>query len=56
MDKLNVIPGRGQLTKIKQHSKDSTLTITVIEALLKAEHPATVQVVLKLSSAIGRVR
>lgn len=47
MDKLNVIPGRGQLTKIKQHSKDSTLTITVIEALLKAEHPATVQVVLK---------
>ena len=47
MDKLNVIPGRGQLTKIKQHSKDSTLTITVIEALLKAEHPAAVQVVLK---------
>ena len=37
---------RGQ-TKIKQHSKDSTLTITVIEALLKAEHPAAVQVVLK---------
>ena len=47
MDKLNVIPGRGQLTKIKQHSKDGTLTITVIETLLKAEHPAAVQVVLK---------
>jgi len=47
MDKLNVIPGRGQLAKIKQHSKDGTLTVTVIEALLSAEHPTAVQVVLK---------
>ena len=47
MDKLNVIPGRGQLTKIKQHSKDGTLTIAVIEALLSMEHPASVQVILK---------
>ena len=47
MDKLSVIPGRGQLTKIKQYSKDGTLTITVIEALLSAERPAAVQVVLK---------
>ncbi len=47
MDKLNVIPGRGQLTKIKQHSKDGTLTISVIESLLSTERPATVQVVLK---------
>jgi len=47
MDKLNVIPGRGQLAKIKQHSKDDTLTATVIEGLLSAEHPAAVQVVLK---------
>ena len=47
MDKLNVIPGRGQLAKIKQHSKDDTLTATVIEALLSAEHPTAVQVVLK---------
>lgn len=47
MDKLNVIPGRGQLTKIKQHSKNGTLTIAVMEALLKAEHHAAVQVVFK---------
>ena len=47
MDKLNVIPGRGQLAKIKQHSKDDTLTATVIEGLLSAEHPTAVQVVLK---------
>ncbi len=47
MDKLNLIPSKGQLVKIKQHSKDGTLTPTVIEALLKAEHPAAVQVVLK---------
>ena len=47
MDKLDVIPGRGQLTKIKQHSKSGTLTITVIEALLSVERSATVQVVLK---------
>ena len=47
MDKLNLIPSKGQLVKIKQHSKDGTLTPTVIEVLLKAEHPAAVQVVLK---------
>jgi ParB family chromosome partitioning protein len=47
MDKLNVIPGRGQLAKIKQHSRDDTLTATVIEGLLSAEHPTAVQVVLK---------
>ena len=47
MDKLDVIPGRGQLTKIKQYSKEGTLTITVIEALLSAERPAAVQVVFK---------
>ena len=52
MDKLNVIPGRDQLTKIKQYSKDGTLTITVIEALLSAERPAAVQVVFKLSTPI----
>ena len=49
MDKLNAIPGRGQLAKIKQHSKDGTLTIAVIEALLSAERPAAVQVVFKQS-------
>lgn len=47
MDKLNVVPGRGQLAKIKQHSKDGTLTITVMETILSVEHPAAVQVVLK---------
>ena len=49
MDKLKVIPGREQLTKIKQHSRDGTLTITVMETLLSRERPATVQVVLKQS-------
>ena len=47
MDKLRVIPGRSQLTKIKQHSKAGTLTISVIESLLSEERPAPVQVVLK---------
>ena len=47
MDRLNIIPVKGQLIKIKQHSKDGTLTVTVIEALLSAEHPTAVQVVLK---------
>ncbi len=47
MNKLDVIPGRGQLTKIKQYSKEGTLTITVIEALLSAERPAAVQVTFK---------
>ena len=47
MDKLNVVPVKGELVKIKQHSKDGTLTITVMENLLSAEHSASVQVVLK---------
>lgn len=47
MDRLNVVPVKGQLVKIKQHSKDGTLTIAVIEALLSVEHPAAVQVVFK---------
>ncbi len=47
MDKLNVVPGRVQLTKIKQHSKDGTLTVTVINKILSEGSPATVQVVLK---------
>lgn len=49
MDKLDVIPVKGQLVKIKDHSKAGTLTITVIEELLSAERPAAVQVVLKQS-------
>ena len=47
MDTLNMIPVKGQLAKIKEHSKAGTLTITVIEAILSTEHPAAVQVVLK---------
>jgi len=47
MDKLGVIPVKGQLVKIKERSKAGTLTITVIEAILSEGRPATVQVVLK---------
>lgn len=47
MDKLNVIPGRGQLMKIKEQSKAGTLTIPIIEELLSTERPTAVQVVLK---------
>ena len=47
MDRLGVIPGKGQLAKIKKHSKDGTLTISIMKTLLSAEHPAAVQVVLK---------
>ena len=47
MDKLNVIPGKGQLAKIKENSKAGTLTIMVIEAILSVERPAAVQVVIK---------
>lgn len=47
MDKLNVIPAKGQLVKIKDSSKAGTLTITAIETLLSTEHPPAVQVVFK---------
>ena len=47
MDKLDVIPVKGQLAKIKQHSKAGTLTAAVIESILSEGHPVTVQVVLK---------
>lgn len=47
MDKLGVIPVKGQLVRIKEQSKAGTLTITVIEAILSEGHTATVQVVLK---------
>jgi len=47
MDKLSVIPVKGQLVKIKERSKAGTLTITVIESILSEERPAAVQVVLK---------
>ena len=47
MDKLDVIPVKGQLVKIKEQSKAGTLTITVIEAILSEGQSAAVQVVLK---------
>jgi len=47
MDKLRVVPVKGQLVKIKERSKAGTLTILVIEAILSEGCPATVQVVLK---------
>ncbi len=47
MDKLDLIPTRSQLVKIKEQRKTEALTITVIEAILSEGCPSTVQVVLK---------
>ena len=47
MDRLNVIPVKNQLAKIKQYSKEGTLTAAVIDAILSENRPAPVQVVLK---------
>ena len=47
MDKLDVVPTKGQLAKIKQYSKDGTLTAAVIDAILSEQKPAPVQVTLK---------
>lgn len=47
MERLNIIPSRGQLAKIKQYSKDGTLTAAVIDAVLSENRPTPVQVVLK---------
>ena len=46
MDKLDVIPGRSQLVKIKESSKAKTLDAVAIEAILSTERPSAVQVVL----------
>lgn len=47
MDKLRVIPGREQLAKIKQYSKEGTLTAAVIDAILSEARPVSMQVTLK---------
>ena len=47
MDELDVLPAKSQLAKIKQHSKDGTLTATMIAAVLSEQKPAPVQVTLK---------
>lgn len=47
MDRLDVIPSKSQLVKIKQYSKDGALTITVIDAILSEAKPAPAQFTLK---------
>ena len=47
MDKLNVVPVKGQLVKIKQHSQGRHFDHHRHGNLLSAEHSASVQVVLK---------
>ena len=47
MNKLNLIPERSQLAKIKKYSQEGTLTAAVIDAVLSEERPAPMQVTLK---------
>ena len=47
MNKLDVIPTKSQMAKIKQYSKDGTLTAAVMDAVLSEQKPAPVQVTLK---------
>lgn len=47
MNRLQIIPGRGQLAKIKQYSKEGTLTTAVIDAILSETRPVSMQVTLK---------
>ena len=47
MKRLDVMPGRSQLIRIKQYSKNGTLTITVIDAILSETRPTPVQVTIK---------
>ena len=47
MERLDVMPGRSQLIRIKQYSKNGTLTITVIDAILSETRPTPVQVTIK---------
>ena len=44
-----MIPSKGQLVKIKEHSKTGALTSDVIDAILSIERPTTSQVTLKSS-------
>ena len=47
INRLSVIPVKSQLAKIKQHSKEGSLTATVIDAVLSEARPVPVQVTLK---------
>ena len=49
MERLELIPSKGQLIKIKEHSKAGTLTSDVITTILSMERPVTHQVTLKSS-------
>ena len=49
MERLELIPSKGQLVKIKEHSKAGTLTSDVINSILSMECPVTHQVTLKSS-------
>ena len=49
MERLELIPSKGQLVKIKEHSKAGTLTSDVINSILSMECPVTPQVTLKSS-------
>lgn len=49
MERLKLIPSKGQLIKIKEHSKAGTLTSDAIDAILSMERPVTHQVTLKSS-------
>ena len=40
MSRLDVIPTKGQLAKIKKYGKDGTLNVTVIDAILSEQSPA----------------
>lgn len=44
-----MIPSKGQLVKIKEHSKAGTLTSDAIAAILSTERPTISQVTLKSS-------
>lgn len=47
MEKQKVVPNMSQLAKIKQYSKDGTLSAAVIDAILSEARPAPMQVTLK---------
>lgn len=49
IERLKIIPSKGQLAKIKEHSKAGTLTSDAIAAILSTEHPTISQVTLKSS-------
>lgn len=47
MKRLNTVPNRMQLEKIRQYSREGTLSGAVIDALLSVEQPAPMRIVFK---------